>query len=84
MLCWPNGLYHSLQVVLTGILRGCGHQHIGAIGNLVAFYLIGLPLGICLALVVHMGALGMWIGLLVASLVQVHAHVCVGPTVFQQ
>ena len=55
---------------LAGILRGCGHQNIGAVGNFVAFYVIGLPLGISLALAAHMGALGMWLGLLAGSLTQ--------------
>ena len=59
-----------LKGTLAGILRGCGHQKIGAIGNFVAFYAIGLPLGICLTLLAHMGALGMWLGLLAGSLTQ--------------
>ena len=61
---------------LAGILRGCGHQNIGAVGNFVAFYVIGLPLGISLALFVHMGALGMWLGLLAASLTQASNKWC--------
>jgi MATE family multidrug resistance protein len=31
--------------VLQGIIRGLGHQNVGAIGNFVAYYIIGLPLG---------------------------------------
>ena len=46
----------------------------GAIGNFVAFYIFGLPLGIFLARFVNMGALGMWIGFATASLVQVSSH----------
>ena len=43
----------------------------GAIGNFVAFYVFGLPLGIFLVFFMHMGALGMWIGLATASFLQV-------------
>lgn len=57
--------------MLQGLLRGAGKQLSGAIVNFVSYYLIGLPLGTFLALWVGMGTLGMWIGLLVASVLQV-------------
>ena len=53
------------------MLRGTGKQLSGAIINFVAFYLMGFPLGVVLAVVVGLGALGMWTGLLVASVIQV-------------
>ena len=35
----------STQGVLSGVARGCGWQHLAAWTNLVAFYIIGMPLG---------------------------------------
>lgn len=44
-----------INVCGAGIARGCGWQKIGAIVNLASFYLIGIPLGIVLAFVFHLG-----------------------------
>ena len=49
------------------MLRGCGLQTQGAIINFFAFYFLGIPLGISLALFVHMGTYGVWIGLACAT-----------------
>ena len=56
---------------MAGILRGSGRQALGAVINFVAYYVIGLPLGISLAFAAHLGALGMWIGLATANALQV-------------
>ena len=56
--------------MLSGIIRGAGHQLRGAIVNLIAYYIFGLPIGITLALVLEMGAVGMWIGLAIATGIQ--------------
>lgn len=47
-----------------GILRGQGRQHLGALFNIVAYYIIALPLGITLAFhsKIQMGLQGLWIG----------------------
>ncbi|KAF8196849.1 MOP flippase [Mycena galopus ATCC 62051] len=51
-----------------GVLRGQGRQHLGALFNLVAYYVLALPLGITLAF--HpgtaLGLQGLWIGQVVA------------------
>lgn len=60
-----------MQMSLSGIIRGCGRQMLGAVVNFIAYYLVGLPIGISLALAAKMGALGMWMGLASASFVQV-------------
>ena len=39
----------SAQGVLAGVSRGCGWQHLAAMTNLVAFYLVGMPLAILFA-----------------------------------
>ncbi|KAH8082014.1 MATE efflux family protein [Cristinia sonorae] len=51
-----------------GVLRGQGRQHLGAMFNLVAYYVLALPLGITLAFHprTHRGLEGLWIGQVVA------------------
>ena len=56
---------------MSGVIRGCGHQLWGAGINFIAFYIVGLPIGIPLALFTSLKSFGMWIGLLCASLTQV-------------
>ncbi|TYI32160.1 hypothetical protein E1A91_A04G035300v1 [Gossypium mustelinum] len=60
----------SIQVVLSGVAKGCGWQYIGAYVNLGAFYLIGLPVGIILGFVGHLNGRGLWLGIVVGSIVQ--------------
>ena len=55
---------------MSGIVRGAGHQFRGSMINLVAYYVLGLPIGISLALAADMRSLGMWIGLAVGPNVQ--------------
>ena len=49
--------------MIGGVFRGSGRQYIGAIMNFISYYIIGLPLGIILALKVKWGILGLWIGM---------------------
>ncbi|MBA0567076.1 hypothetical protein Golob_011836 [Gossypium lobatum] len=60
----------SIQVVLSGVAKGCGWQYIGAYVNLGAFYLIGLPVGIILGFVGHLNGRGLWLGIVIGSIVQ--------------
>lgn len=52
--------------VTGGILRGTGRQALGAYLNIVAYYVIALPLGTWLTFKGHYGLPGMWMGLTVA------------------
>ncbi|KZV46522.1 MATE efflux family protein 6-like [Dorcoceras hygrometricum] len=61
----------GLQCVLSGAVRGCGWQKIGAYINLGSYYLLGVPVSLLLAFVSHMGGKGLWLGILCALLVQV-------------
>jgi MATE family multidrug resistance protein len=45
-----------------GILRGQGRQHLGAFFNIIAYYVLALPIGITLAFRQHLGLQGLWIG----------------------
>ncbi|KAL3686055.1 hypothetical protein R1sor_004077 [Riccia sorocarpa] len=49
---------------LSGVARGCGWQHLGAYSNLVAFYGVGIPLGLILTFHFHLNSYGLWIGLI--------------------
>ncbi|KAM6546420.1 hypothetical protein CsatB_027156 [Cannabis sativa] len=60
----------SLQAVLSGVARGSGWQRMGAYINLGAFYVAGLPMGIVLGFVVHLKGKGLWIGIVIGSVVQ--------------
>ncbi|KAG7217255.1 hypothetical protein INR49_027799 [Caranx melampygus] len=56
--------------VTGGIVRGAGKQMIGAVLNLVGYYLIGFPIGVSLMFPVQMGIVGLWTGFLLCVLIQ--------------
>jgi MATE family multidrug resistance protein len=45
-----------------GVLRGQGRQHLGAFFNMLAYYVLALPLGVTLAFRANYGLQGLWIG----------------------
>ncbi|MFS7935829.1 putative multi antimicrobial extrusion protein [Helianthus anomalus] len=49
----------GIQTVLSGAVRGSGRQKIGAIVNLGAYYITGIPLAIVFAFVLHLGGKGL-------------------------
>ncbi|KAM7280835.1 hypothetical protein ACFE04_007969 [Oxalis oulophora] len=63
-------LTDSMQAVLSGVAKGCGWQRTGAYVNLGAFYFVGLPVGALLGLKTHLRAKGLWIGIVVGSILQ--------------
>ncbi|CAL0308286.1 unnamed protein product [Lupinus luteus] len=60
----------SLQAVLSGVARGGGWQYLGAYVNLGSFYLVGVPVGVLLGFIAHFRAKGLWIGIVLGSIVQ--------------
>lgn len=62
-----SALVDGLQGVSSGILRGAGKQHIGAITNVIAFYGIGLPCAWLLCFELDFGVHGLMIGILLGS-----------------
>ncbi|KAJ1287368.1 hypothetical protein BS78_02G004600 [Paspalum vaginatum] len=60
----------STQGVLSGVARGCGWQHLAAWTNLVAFYIIGLPLAILFGFTLGFQTKGLWMGQICGFLCQ--------------
>ncbi|HZR64327.1 MAG TPA: MATE family efflux transporter [Terriglobales bacterium] len=56
-------LFDGIQVVTTGALRGAGDTKTPMFANLIAYWLIGIPLGSFLCFRLGWGALGIWLGL---------------------
>ncbi|KAH7528651.1 hypothetical protein FEM48_Zijuj05G0094700 [Ziziphus jujuba var. spinosa] len=67
----------GIQCGLSGIVRGCGWQRIGAFVNLGSYYLVGIPSAILFAFVFHMGGKGLWLGIIGGLIVQVSFFVAV-------
>ncbi|XP_006661673.2 protein DETOXIFICATION 16-like [Oryza brachyantha] len=63
-------LFDGIQCVLSGVVRGCGRQKIGAFINLGAYYLAGIPPAFFFAFVCHLGGMGLWFGILCGLVVQ--------------
>jgi MATE family multidrug resistance protein len=58
-------LSDGIQVVGLGALRGMSDVRVPTIVTLIAYWVIGLPLGYILAFSFGMQEIGMWVGLLV-------------------
>ncbi|XP_052179342.1 protein DETOXIFICATION 16-like [Diospyros lotus] len=61
----------GLQCVLSGTVRGCGRQKIGAFINLGSYYLMGIPCAIMFAFVLQIKGKGLWLGIICGLIVQV-------------
>ena len=59
-------LFDGIQIVATGALRGAGDTRTPMFCHLLAYWLIGLPLGYVLCFVVGWRAVGLWTGLCIA------------------
>lgn len=58
--------FDGIQITVTGALRGAGNTTAPFFTHLVCYWLLGMPLGILLAFHAHLGAAGLWLGLLIA------------------
>ena len=56
-------LFDGIQGVITGTLRGIGDTRTPMIVNLLAHWLVGLPIGYTLCFIVGWGVYGLWVGL---------------------
>jgi len=59
-------VFDGIQTVSTGALRGLGETQAPMWANLIAYFVLGLPLGFLLCFGLHWGIYGLWIGLTVA------------------
>ncbi len=62
-------LFDGAQVVGLGILRGMGDVNIPTWCTFIAYWIIGLPLGYYLGIVLKIGATGIWYGLTAGLLI---------------
>ncbi|KAF8815439.1 MOP flippase [Phlegmacium glaucopus] len=62
-----------------GVLRGQGRQHLGALFNIIAYYILALPLGITMAFhsKINLGLQGLWIGQVVGLFIVGIGEYCV-------
>ena len=58
--------FDGIQITVTGALRGAGNTLAPFFTHLVCYWVIGMPLGILLGFRAHLGAAGLWLGLLIA------------------
>ena len=56
-------LFDGVQGVTTGNLRGTGDTRVPMLCHALAFWAIGLPTAYALAFPLHLGVLGLWLGL---------------------
>ncbi|CDK28213.1 unnamed protein product [Kuraishia capsulata CBS 1993] len=60
-----NQLLDCTNVIMAGILRGQGRQRLGSILSLCSYYIIATPFELLLGFKLHLGVLGLWLGLAV-------------------
>jgi multidrug resistance protein, MATE family len=58
--------FDGIQITVTGALRGAGNTLAPFFTHLVCYWIVGMPLGILLGFRAHLGAAGLWLGLLIA------------------
>lgn len=58
-----NQIYDCPNVIGAGCLRAQGRQHVGSALNIIAYYVIALPLSFWLGFGLDMKVRGLWIGL---------------------
>ncbi|HEX3387160.1 MAG TPA: MATE family efflux transporter, partial [Mucilaginibacter sp.] len=61
-------LFDGTQVVGLGILRGMGDVNVPTICTLIAYWIVGLPVGYLLGIQFKMGVTGVWYGLVMGLL----------------
>jgi MATE family multidrug resistance protein len=59
-------VFDGIAAVTSGILRARGKQLVGALLNLSAYYVIGIPFGVWLTFKMGMGLVGLWVGITIS------------------
>ncbi|HZZ38589.1 MAG TPA: MATE family efflux transporter [Acidobacteriaceae bacterium] len=58
--------FDGIQITVTGALRGAGNTTAPLYTHLICYWIVGMPLGCLLCFHAHLGAAGLWLGLLIA------------------
>jgi MATE family multidrug resistance protein len=58
--------FDGIQITVTGALRGAGNTTAPLYTHLICYWIVGMPLGCLLCFRAHLGAAGLWLGLLIA------------------
>ena len=61
-------LFDGTQVVGLGILRGMGDVNVPTLFTMIAYWVVGLPVGYLLGIQIKMGVTGVWYGLVMGLL----------------
>lgn len=72
-----SDFFDGFQCVLSGAARGCGWQNLCAMINLGAYYIVGIPSAVLFAFLLHIGGMGLWMGIICGLCVQVVALVTI-------
>ncbi|KAH9794885.1 protein DETOXIFICATION [Citrus sinensis] len=67
----------GFQCMLSGAARGCGWQNLCAYINLGAYYAVGIPSAVLFAFFLHIGGMGLWMGIICGLSMQIIALVTV-------
>ncbi|CAN6204736.1 unnamed protein product [Urochloa humidicola] len=70
-------LLNGIQPVLSGVAVGSGWQALVAYVNIGSYYLIGVPFGFLLGWGFHHGVQGIWVGMIVGTMVQTLILACI-------
>ncbi|XP_042504401.1 protein DETOXIFICATION 17-like isoform X2 [Macadamia integrifolia] len=70
LLLGVSNFLDGLQCVVSGAARGCGWQNTCSVINVIAYYVVGIPLAVLFAFVLHIGGKGLWLGIICALLTQ--------------
>ncbi|KAL6614440.1 hypothetical protein ACP70R_036710 [Stipagrostis hirtigluma subsp. patula] len=61
---------NSIQPVLSGVAIGAGWQSLVAFVNIACYYLVGLPLAAVFGFKLKLNATGIWVGMLIGTVLQ--------------
>ncbi|XP_024316164.1 protein DETOXIFICATION 29 isoform X2 [Brachypodium distachyon] len=67
----------SIGPVLSGVAVGAGWQLLVAFVNIGCYYLVGIPAGVLFGFKFKLGALGIWMGMLTGTLLQMTILLCI-------
>lgn len=70
-------VFDSIGVMSQGAIRGLGQQNRVASQTMLAYWLVGIPVGVVLTFYFDYGLKGLWYGLTTAVLLQLYAYLSV-------